>query len=125
MVSMLDENGDIQVESKCEMALISMSDDEEWMQPVEVLAVEAIIDSNYTIDPDPTLDEDSIVSEIRKATIESCNAALKDDDNPLLSLIFTTVDDLERNFGDVNAMSTDKDKPASPKFLSKIWSIKI
>lgn len=123
--SMLDENGDLQVESKREKVLIPTSDDEEWMQPVEISSVEAAIDSNCTTDPDPTLDGDPIVSEMRKATSEACKAAFMDDDNPLLSPIFTTVDDLERTFGDVGAMSADKVERASPEFLSKIWSIKI
>ncbi|GFH47961.1 hypothetical protein CTEN210_14370 [Chaetoceros tenuissimus] len=123
--SMLDENGDLQVESKREKVLIPTSDDEEWMQPVEVSSVEAAIDSNCITDPDPTLDGDPIVSEIRKATSEACKAAFMDDDNPLLSPIFTTVDDLERTFGDVGAMRADKVERASPEFLSKIWSIKI
>ena len=43
----------------------------------------------------------------------------------MLSPIFTTVDDLERTFGDVGAMRADKVERASPEFLSKIWSIKI
>ena len=123
--SMLDENGDLQVESKREKVLIPTSDDEEWMQPVEISSVEAAIDSNCTTDPDPTLDGDPIVSEMRKATSEACKAAFMDDDNPLLLPIFTTVDDLERTFGDVGAMSADKVERASPEFLSKIWSIKI
>lgn len=126
--SMIDENGELQAQRKRKDVLIPISEDENWMPQVQVSSLEAAIDNQCDNGLDPTLDGDPLyarVSEIQGALRKGCKAAFVDDDDPFLSPIFTTVDELERTFGDVAAMRADKTERASPEFLSKIWSIKI
>ena len=118
--SMLDENGDLQVQKKRKEVIIPC-ENEEWMPRIEVSTVEATIDRNCTAESDPTLDVNSLhaqLSELRSAASNICKKAFAEDEAFLLN------DKLELTFGDVFALKAGKEERALAEFLSKIWSIK-